>query len=87
MNYRTDSNHAEIVTALRQCGATVHSLANVGGGCPDLLVGFRGVNYLLEVKRPGKKLRQNQRKWHDDWRGGAVVVRSIDDALQAVGAQ
>lgn len=38
---RTDSNHAEIAAALRKAGASVVSLASVGNGCPDLLVGFR----------------------------------------------
>ncbi len=32
---RTDSNHTEIVKALRKCGALVLSLANLGKGAPD----------------------------------------------------
>lgn len=47
---RIDGNQAQIVRALRQVGATVLSLADMGDGCPDLLVGFRGFNILLEVK-------------------------------------
>ena len=43
---KIDSNHAEIVAALRGIGAYVMSLASVGGGCPDLLVGFRGHTFL-----------------------------------------
>ena len=39
---RTDSNHEEIVKALRAVGATVQSLAGVGHGVPDLLVGYQG---------------------------------------------
>jgi hypothetical protein len=86
MNYRTDANHKQIVQSLRDIGATVQSLANVGAGCPDILVGFRGANYLIEIKRPGKRLRQNQRDWHNNWRGEVTTVRSIDEALRVVGA-
>jgi hypothetical protein len=36
--------------ALRSAGATVQSLAGVGKGVPDLLVGFKGQTLLFEVK-------------------------------------
>ena len=36
---RVDQNHVEIVKALRDHGAFVVSLATVGKGVPDLLVG------------------------------------------------
>lgn len=47
---RIDANQPDIVKALRKMGAFVQSLAAVGDGCPDLLVGFRGKTYLIEVK-------------------------------------
>ena len=47
---RTDANQAEIVTALAAAGATIRSTASIGNGFADLAVGFRGVNYLLEIK-------------------------------------
>src|SRR3972149_1571025 len=65
---RTDANHTEIVNALQAIGASVTSLADVGGGCPDLLVGYRGQNMLLEVK-DGRKppsargLAPAEQKW------------------------
>lgn len=37
---RVDANHSQIVKALRQCGVSVLSLAPVGHGCPDLLIGI-----------------------------------------------
>lgn len=36
---RTDNNHAEIVEALRAKGWEVLSLAPLGGGAPDILIG------------------------------------------------
>ena len=47
---RLDGNHAEIVEALHRAGIQVRSMAEVGKGFPDLLVAFRGVLCLLEVK-------------------------------------
>jgi hypothetical protein len=88
---KVDANQTEIVDALRTVGASVHSLSAVGGGIPDLLVGFRMVTYLLEVKDGKKKpsareLTPDQVRFHADWFGGAcVVVNSVPEALAAVG--
>lgn len=89
---KVDANQAEVVEALRTVGATVQSLAAVGVGVPDLLVGFRLKTYLLEVK-DGKKppskreLTPDQILWHIDWNGGpCVVVTSVGEALAAIGA-
>jgi Holliday junction resolvase len=89
---RTDSNQTEIVEALRKAGATVQSLAAVGAGVPDLLVGWRGMNFLLEVKDGAlppseRRLTPEQVKWHDAWIGRPVfVVKSAQEALEAIGA-
>lgn len=82
----TDRNQAEIVAALRAMGATVQPLHAVGQGCPDLLVGWRGRNVLLEVKdwkaMPSKrKLTPAQVEWHGGWKGQVVVVENVDAAL------
>ena len=93
MTYRKiDDNQGEIVQALRQVGASVQSLASVGRGCPDLLVGFRLENFILEVKDGTKppsaqKLTPDEQEWHAQWRGGVVhIVRNVDEALRAIGA-
>ena len=87
---KVDLNQMEIVATLRKIGATVQSLASVGNGCPDLLVGFRGINYLMEVKDGDKvpsaqKLTSDQVKWHIEWRGKVHIVRSIYDAFEVLG--
>ena len=70
--------------ALIKAGCTVQVLDN-GDGVPDLLVGRAGRCYLLEVKTAKGKLNPTQVDWHDWWVGHKSVVRSIDDALTAVG--
>ncbi len=91
----TDSNQAEIVRVLRAAGASVQSLAAVGKGCPDLLVAYKGVNYLFEVKNPaglnglvarGKGLTPDQVEWHRLWRGTIHIVNNETEALTVIGA-
>jgi len=88
---RTDENQEQIVKALRAVGASVQSLAAVGHGVPDLLVGYEGKNILIEIKDGNKtpskrKLTDDQVKWHESWNGGAVaVVDSVDAAWAALG--
>lgn len=83
---KTDANQAAIVAALRAAGCTVESLHRVGGGVPDLLVGYRGRNMLLEAKDGSKppsarKLLPGQVRWHAAWKGDVHVVESVDEAL------
>lgn len=82
---KIDDNQPEIVEALRKVGASVQSLAAAGKGVPDLLVSFRGVNYLLEVKMEKGKLTDDQVKWHQMWQAPIYIVRSVEDALRAIG--
>lgn len=82
---RRDENEAPIVQALRAFGASVEYIGRKG--VPDLLVGFRGSIYLLEVKRPGESLRPDQETWHRAWQGKPpVVVDSPEAALVAIRA-
>lgn len=81
---RRDANEGEIVRALEKIGASVLRL----DFC-DLLVGFRGVNKLLEVKdgrkAPSKRpLTPQQIKLRAGWRGQWRVVTSIEEAIEAV---
>ena len=47
---KVDANQTEIIAALRQSGAAVVSLAFAGQGIPDLLVSFKGLTLLMEIK-------------------------------------
>lgn len=84
---RVDANQAEIVKALRDAGASVQPIYQLGKGVPDLLVGFRGVNFVVEVKDGSKspsarRLTPDERKWHAAWSGHVVVVETVADALR-----
>jgi hypothetical protein len=78
---RVDNNQTQIVKALRDMGCTVEHLHAVGKGCPDIIVGFKARNFLLEIKDGDKKvLTPDQVNWHKLWKGQVNVVTSIDDA-------
>ena len=86
---KVDANHQEIVETLRALGASVQSLATVGDGCPDLVVGWRGRNVLLEVKDGAKapsrrRLTAEEGRWHRRWRGKARIVESVEEAVSVV---
>lgn len=78
---RTDGNQAAIAAALRRIGATVQDIHEVGKGCPDLLVGYYGRNWLIECKMPGEQLTSDESRWHYLWGGRVNIVCS---SLQAV---
>lgn len=86
MPKRVDRNQPEIVMALRKMGARVAELHVVGKGIPDICVGFRGANYLLEIKTEKGKLTDDQWAWHELWTGQVAIVKTVDEALRAIGA-
>lgn len=83
MAKRVDKNQSKIVKELRDFGAVVQDLHEVGRGCPDILVSFRGVNYLFEIKSFGEKLSDNEREmeWHSKWLGPVTVVYTAEQAI------
>ena len=77
-----DANEPEIIAALEKVGASVYPL-----DLPlDLLVGYRGKTYLVEVKSEKGRYTEGQEEFMETWRGQIDVVRSVDQALQAIGA-
>ena len=87
MPKRTDANQVEIMRALRGVGAAGLDLSQVGHGVPDLLVWYRGRYMLMEVKSPAGRLTEHERRWHEAWPDEVIIVRSVDDALRAIGQE
>jgi Holliday junction resolvase len=80
---KVDKNQADMIQALRDEGCSVFSLAGMGKGCPDLLVGIASKTYLVEVKdgaRYGKSrsiesmLTKDQKTFIAKWTGSPVVI-------------
>ena len=76
-----DINQQEIVDALKEIGCSVVVI-----GTPvDLLCGYRSHNFLLEVKRPGEKVRTNtQRRFLENWKGQVRIVETAEEAIRLV---
>lgn len=82
---KIDGNQNAIVNHLRRCGWTVQSLAKVGGGAPDILVGVvvpgrAPTNVLIELKSPGEQLNEKQVMWHASWLGRVFVAHDEQQA-------
>lgn len=80
---RVDANQAQVVSALRAAGAYVWVI-----GLPvDLLVGFNGQTYLVEIKDGHKKaLTRLQQNFFGNWIGGGLHrIDGPDDALRMIG--
>jgi hypothetical protein len=84
-----DGNQASIVRQLRAMGASVlhtHILKN----CFDILVGYRGRTFLIEIKDPAqppsaRELTPGEAKFKAQWRGSPYhVVLTIDEAIAII---
>ena len=86
---RVDSNQKEIVKVFRDIGASVAITSNVRDGFPDIVVGYKGVNLMIEIKDGEKmpsqrKLTKDEQKFKDNWLGSYIVVESVDDAIEVL---
>jgi Holliday junction resolvase len=82
---KVDNNQLEIVKVFKSLGATVLNLSGVGKGCPDLLIGYKGISVLVEIKSKTGKFTEPQLKFMKQWQGGAVNrIDSIDGAIRLI---
>lgn len=86
---KKDRNHQEVCDGLRAADMSVVDLSVVGKGCPDICVGWRGVNVLLEIKDPAKPpskraLTEDEAEFQLHWRGHMFVVHSAAEAIAYV---
>ena len=80
---RVDANQKDIIHALKTFGASIVDLSGVGKGCPDLLIGFKGKTYLIEVKRDSKaKFTPQQLHFNESWTGGIIArIETVDEVI------
>ena len=88
---RIDANQRMIVAGLRCIpGVSVFSTAALGNGFVDVVVGYKGTNYMLEIKDGAKapserKLTPAEQRFHDEWRGQVAMVETLADCLRVMG--
>lgn len=83
---KIDVNQPEIVRQIRELGWSVQHLHTIGKGCPDIMVGAKGKNYLFEIKNPeyDGKLTDDEQEWHDAWRGQVAIAETLEDILEVI---
>jgi len=80
---RVDANQEAVVSALRAAGAYVWII-----GLPvDLLVGYKGHSFLVEVKNgPRKRLTALQEDFFNNWSGSTLArIDGPEAALRMIG--
>lgn len=87
---KIDDNQNLIVKQLRKCGVSVAITSMVGKGFVDLVCGFRGRNYLIELKDGSKsasrkKLTEDEREFFDTWSGQVNTAESFNEIAKIIG--
>lgn len=79
--HRKDENEKEIVEKLRAIGASVLHLDSG----TDILVGYKGMNFLFEIKPTRKyKLTPREEKFVFGWRGHLEIVHTFEFILASM---
>jgi hypothetical protein len=84
---KVDANQAELVKYIRSLGASVQHLHSVGGGVPDIIIGYNDKNYLAEIKTLKGKLNELQVVWFEAWCGQCQVIRTKEDINELLGVR
>ena len=82
---RTDGIQPVVIRIFRAYGFSVKDTSRVGGGFPDLVLGFRSKNFLVEVKNDtgvGWKYTPAQKKFNDTWNGQRITITSTQEAAE-----
>lgn len=87
---KIDDNQNLIVRQLRRCGVSVAITSMVGNGFVDLVLGFRGRNYLIELKDGNKsasrkQLTDDEKDFFDSWNGQVNKAESFDEIKLIIG--
>lgn len=86
---RVDGNQKQIVDGLRRFGASVLITSQLKN-CFDILVGYKGINYIMEIKdgdkpKSQRKLTKGEQEFKDRWKGGEYfIVESLDKAIEII---
>ena len=84
---KVDDNQKMIVSQLRKIGCSVSVTSMIGKGFPDICVGWKGKNYLFEIKdgckvKSKKTLTDHEQKFFDDWRGQVNKCESLEEICE-----
>jgi len=75
-NAKRDANEPGIIEVFERMGISVFRLDRP----VDLLLGYNGLNYLVEVKVPRGKLNKNQVKFAKTFKGHFSTIKTTEEA-------
>lgn len=87
---KIDGNQNSIVESLRQIpGVSVAVTSSLGNGFVDTVIGYKGRNYLVEIKDENqpiwkRKLTRDEQKFHSEWKGQIAVCKSFDEVFELI---
>jgi Holliday junction resolvase len=86
---RVDANQREIVQQLRKIGISVLHTHQLGRGAPDLILGYRNENFMIELKDGNKtksqqKLTPDEIEFQTKWQGNYAVCNSLEQILSVI---
>ncbi len=87
---KVDDNQKSVVASLRQIPhLSVAVMSAVGQGFPDLIIGYKNINLLIELKDENKtasrrKLTAAQKIFHEEWNGQIYVCKNFEEILSVL---
>lgn len=87
---RVDANQKAIVKSLRGIpDVTVADTSSLGNGFGDIVIGYKGKNWIIEIKDGNKppsaqKLTPDEVRFHNDWKGQINVCNSFDEIFKLI---
>jgi len=91
---KTDENQQEIIDQLKSLPYRLSMIAThqLGGGFPDLVIGYKGRNLLVEIKNPEwatrtelvdpfEMLTEDEESFLMQWEGEYIIAFDIDPIL------
>lgn len=88
---KTDRNHKEIIDKCRTIsGLSVFSTHSIGKGFPDIVIGYKSKNYLIEIKdgekpQSQRKLTKDEVIFFENWNGQVDIANNFDDVKNILG--
>jgi hypothetical protein len=82
---KVDTNQPELTEKLRKLGFSVFITSDLGKGYPDINVGWKGLNFLIEIKPDDKaRLTKREQNFFDTWQGQVDKCVNVDDVIEAI---
>lgn len=85
---KTDANQKDIMDKLRLIPhLSVFSTHIIGKGFPDIIIGYKGKNYMVEIKDGAKwksqqKLTTDELLFHMKWKGQICTCNSFEQVWE-----